>query len=181
NDHAGGAKAIQRYMLAPRVISGEPQRLPASLQAESCRSGEHWEWDGVRFALWQWSGARNGNQASCVLLVEANGERLLLTGDMDKPTEWAMQASNLEISAHWLLLPHHGSRSSSSASFIEAVGAKDALVSRSLHNAFGHPHPDVLRRLRAAGVAQIGRASCRESESSSVVAETIKRKVRESR
>lgn len=153
NDHAGGAKAIQRYMLAPRVISGEPQRLPVSLQAESCRSGEGWEWDGVRFTLWQWSAARNGNQASCVLLVEANGERLLLTGDIDKPTEWAMQASNLEISAHWLLLPHHGSRSSSSASFIEAVGAKDALVSRSLHNAFGHPHPDVLRRLRAAGVA----------------------------
>ncbi len=152
SDHAGGAEAIQRHMPPPRVISGEPQRLPASLQAESCRSGERWEWDGVHFVLWQWSGARNGNQASCVLLVEAGGERLLLTGDIDKPTEEALQTSNMEIAAHWLLLPHHGSRSSSSASFIKAVDARDALVSRSLHNAFGHPHPDVLRRLQASGV-----------------------------
>ncbi|MHB0816928.1 DNA internalization-related competence protein ComEC/Rec2 [Stutzerimonas stutzeri] len=153
SDHAGGAMAIQRHMPAPRVISGEPQRLPATLDAESCRSGERWEWDGVRFVLWQWSGARNGNQASCVLLVEAGGERLLLTGDIDVSAERALQASDMDIAAHWLLLPHHGSRSSSSAAFIEAVGASDALVSRSLHNAFGHPHPDVLRRLQASGVA----------------------------
>lgn len=153
SDHAGGAEAIQRHMPAPRVISGEPQRLPASLEAENCRSGERWEWDGVRFVLWQWSGARNGNQASCVLLVEAAGERLLLTGDIDMPAERALQESDVEIAAHWLLLPHHGSRSSSSAAFIEAVGADDALVSRSLHNAFGHPHPDVVRRLQASGAA----------------------------
>lgn len=153
SDHAGGAEAIQRHMPAPRVISGEPQRLPTSLEAENCRSGERWEWDGVRFVLWQWSGARNGNQASCVLLVEAGGERLLLTGDIDMPAERALQESDVEIAAHWLLLPHHGSRSSSSAAFIEAVGADDALVSRSLHNAFGHPHPDVVRRLQASGAA----------------------------
>ena len=152
SDHAGGAEAIQRHMPASRVISGEPGRLPAALDAERCQSGERWEWEGVRFALWQWSGAGNGNQASCVLLVEAGGERLLLTGDIDVPAERALQASDLEIAAHWLLLPHHGSRSSSSAAFIEAVGAGDALVSRSLHNAFGHPHPDVLQRLQAAGM-----------------------------
>ena len=153
SDHAGGAEAIQRHMPAPRVISGEPNRLPVALGAERCRSGERWEWDVVRFSLWQWPAARNGNQASCVLLVEAAGERLLLTGDIDEAAERALQASDMKIAARWLLLPHHGSRSSSSAAFIEAVGAEHALVSRSLHNAFGHPHTDVVRRLQDAGAA----------------------------
>lgn len=151
NDHAGGAAGILRQMSVSRVISGEPQRLAGTLKAESCQSGERWEWNGVGFELWQWSQPGNGNQASCVLRVEANGERILLTGDIDEPAERALQASNLDLSAQWLLLAHHGSRTSSSAAFVEAVGATGALVSRSFHNAFGHPHPEVVQRLRQSG------------------------------
>tara|TARA_Y100001949_G_scaffold161442_1_gene153709 strand:+ start:1049 stop:3274 length:2226 start_codon:yes stop_codon:yes gene_type:complete len=151
SDHAGGASAIQRQMPAGRVVSGELDGLPASLGAESCRSGEAWEWNRVRFTLWQSPQAMDGNQASCVLLIEANGERLLLTGDIDAETENLLLTSDLQLDVDWLLVPHHGSRSSSSAAFIEATGAEHALVSRSLHNAFGHPHPDVVRRLQAAG------------------------------
>jgi len=81
NDHSGGAQAIRRLMPVTRVVSGQPQRHAPSLVAEPCRSGAEWQWDGVRFRLWQWRGARDSNQTSCVLLVEAAGERLLLTGD----------------------------------------------------------------------------------------------------
>jgi competence protein ComEC len=151
SDHAGGAQAIQRLMPALRVLSGEPKRLPASLGAEPCRSGESWEWDQVRFTLWRWSQPQDGNQSSCVLLVEAGGERLLLTGDIDVSAEQALLASDMTVDSQWLLVPHHGSRSSSSAAFIATVGADGALVSRSLHNAFGHPHPDVVQRLQKSG------------------------------
>ena len=151
SDHAGGALAVQRLMPPARVLSGEPESLPASLGAEGCHSGEHWEWEQVSFTLWRWSQARDGNQSSCVLLVEAGGERLLLTGDIDVPAEQALLASDMPLGVRWLLVPHHGSRSSSSTAFIEAAGAEGALVSRSLHNAFGHPHPDVVQRLQAAG------------------------------
>ncbi|MGE6527981.1 DNA internalization-related competence protein ComEC/Rec2 [Pseudomonas sp. NPDC077382] len=151
SDHAGGASAIQRHMPAQRVVSGEPERLPASLNAELCRSGDVWEWDQVSFMLWQSPQARDGNQSSCVLLIEANGERLLLTGDIDVQTEQALLSSTMPLDVEWLLVPHHGSRSSSSPVFIEATGAGGALISRSLHNAFGHPHPEVVRRLQAAG------------------------------
>ncbi|MFG3451384.1 DNA internalization-related competence protein ComEC/Rec2 [Stutzerimonas stutzeri] len=151
SDHAGGAQAIQRLMPVGQVLSGEPGRLPAALNAETCRSGEQWEWDSVSFRLWRWSEAGEGNQSSCVLMVEANGERLLLTGDIDAPAEQALLTENMPLDARWLLVPHHGSRSSSSTEFIEAVSAEGALVSRSLHNAFGHPHPDVVRRLNASG------------------------------
>ena len=154
SDHAGGAPAIHRQMQPARVLSGEPEQLPASLGAQGCRSGERWEWDQVRFTLWRWERAEDGNQSSCVLLVEANGERLLLTGDIDAAAEQALVASGLPHDVRWLLVPHHGSRSASSSAFIEAAGAHGALVSRSLHNAFGHPHADVVQRLRASG-AQI--------------------------
>lgn len=150
SDHAGGAEAIQRGLGPRRVISGEPGRLPAPLGAEPCRSGEQWEWDEVRFSLWH-SNASKGNAASCVLLIEANGERLLLTGDIDAGAERALLGSTMPIQARWLLVAHHGSRSSSSAALLDAVGASEALISRSYHNAFGHPHADVVARLAQAG------------------------------
>lgn len=152
SDHVGGALAIQRSMPVDEVISGEPRELPLVLQAEPCRTARRWEWDGVRFELWQWSGAQNGNQSSCVLLVEANGERLLLTGDIDITAEQALIQSDMPLDVRWLLVPHHGSASSSSRGLIDATTPYGALVSRSLHNAFGHPHPDVVSRLQTAGV-----------------------------
>lgn len=151
-DHAGGAPAIHRGLPVARVISGEAGALPAELAAQPCESGAAWEWDQVRFRLWRWASARDGNQASCVLLVEAGGERTLFTGDIDEAAERALLASGMDVQAHWLLAAHHGSRTSSSAAFLDAVQADAALISRGRHNAFGHPHPQVLERLRAAGM-----------------------------
>lgn len=152
NDHSGGAQAIRQLMPVTRVVSGQPQRHAPSLVAEPCRSGAEWQWDGVRFRLWQWREARDSNQTSCVLLVEAAGERLLLTGDIDQAAEQALLEGPMPVQAQWLLLPHHGSRSSSSERFLRAVAPQAVLISRSLHNSFGHPHPSVTARLQALGV-----------------------------
>ncbi len=152
SDHAGGAEAVKRGLVVEQVISGEPGRLPRPLAAQDCVSGMRWEWDQVRFQLWRHPSPRNSNQMSCVLLVEALGERLLLTGDIDQAVERRLVA-DLPERVHWLLLAHHGSRSASSAAFLNAVGAPQALLSRGWLNAFNHPHPDVLRRLEQANMA----------------------------
>lgn len=152
NDHAGGAVAIKAGMPVARVISGEPLRLDTTLGAEACGSGQSWQWNGVTFRLWQWDQARSGNQRSCVLQIEAAGERLLLTGDIDVQAERALIQADFPLASRWLLAPHHGSRTSSSQAFIDAVAAQHALITRSRHNAFGHPHPQVLARYQAAGV-----------------------------
>lgn len=152
NDHAGGASAIKAGMPVRRVISGEPQRLADALGAEACESGQSWQWNEVTFRLWQWERASSGNQLSCVLQIEAAGERLLLTGDIDVQAERALMQADFPLASHWLLAPHHGSRTSSSQAFIDAVAAQHVLITRSRHNAFGHPHPQVLERYRAAGV-----------------------------
>lgn len=150
NDHAGGAVAIKRGLPVSRVVSGEPGKVAHSLQAQACNH-EQWQWDGVAFITWQWAGATDGNQASCVLLVEANGERVWLTGDIDSYAERALLSSPLPMPAQWLLAPHHGSRSSSSAALLAQVKPAAVLISRGAHNAFGHPHADVMARYKAIG------------------------------
>ncbi|WP_166367008.1 DNA internalization-related competence protein ComEC/Rec2 [Pseudomonas akapageensis] len=152
-DHAGGAPAVMRGLPVKRVLSGEAAALPAMLQAQPCVSGERWEWDGVSFSLWQWSQAGDSNQDSCVLMVNAQGERLFLTGDMDARSERAWLQSAQATQVHWLQAPHHGSRSSSSRPFLEATAPRGVLISRGRHNAFGHPHPQVMARYRALGIA----------------------------
>ncbi|TNB94511.1 DNA internalization-related competence protein ComEC/Rec2 [Pseudomonas jessenii] len=151
-DHAGGALAVSRGLKVTRVISGDPPGLPAILQAEACESGRQWQWDGVRFQLWQWSAAHDSNQRSCVLQIEANGERLLLTGDIDTAAERVLLESPLALPTHWLQAPHHGSRSSSSMALLRALRPHSVLISRGQGNSFGHPHPLVLARYRQQGL-----------------------------
>lgn len=146
NDHAGGALAVLHGLQPRQVVSGEAQRLPTALAASTCEARE-WTWDGVRFRTWQWSAARSSNDASCVLWVEAGGERLLLTGDLGQQGEQALLASPGDWQADWLVVGHHGSRSSSSLAFLRQVGPHSAVISRGWLNAHGHPHPWVVARL----------------------------------
>lgn len=150
NDHAGGARSVSAAMPVTRIISGEPGRLPGSLPADPC-GNEAWQLDGVRFSTWQWSGATDSNGRSCVLYVEAGGESLLLTGDLPAAGEAAWLASHPGLGADWLLAGHHGSRSASSAAFVRQLAPRAALVSRSRHNAHGHPSSEVLQRFAEQG------------------------------
>ncbi len=150
NDHAGGALAVRQALAPRRVIGGDIAALPEALGAEPCVE-EAWAWDGVRFATWRWGEARDGNEGSCVLSVEAGGERLLLTGDIGRAAEAAWLAAHDSRAVDWLLAPHHGSRGSSSAAFVDGTRPKAVLVSRGWGNAFGHPHPLVVRRYQASG------------------------------
>ncbi|QAY87529.1 DNA internalization-related competence protein ComEC/Rec2 [Pseudomonas arsenicoxydans] len=152
-DHAGGARAVANGLPVTRILSGDHQALPAELQAEGCESGRQWTWDGVNFQLWQWAGASDSNQKSCVLQIEANGERLLLTGDIDVAAERALLDSPLAVPTDWLQSPHHGSRSSSSMALLAVLEPQTVLISRGQGNSFGHPHPTVMARYQKRGMA----------------------------
>ncbi|WP_085656037.1 DNA internalization-related competence protein ComEC/Rec2 [Pseudomonas sp. B11(2017)] len=151
-DHAGGAQALMRGLPVSRVMSGDPGGLPAGLTAEACASGRQWQWDGVGFRLWQWDAAHDSNQRSCVLQVDAAGERLLLTGDIDAAAERALLDSPLAQPVRWLQAPHHGSRTSSSMALLRGLRPESVLISRGQGNSFGHPHPTVTARYRHQGI-----------------------------
>ncbi len=148
-DHSGGAQAVFASLPVAEVRSGEAAELPAELQALPCVDNTTWQWDGVLFRTWRWTEAKAGNPASCVLQVEAAGERMLLTGDIDVQTERALFKAGHDLRSEWLLVPHHGSRSSSSLAFLQVVKPQMALLSRGRSNPYGHPHPTVLARYRA--------------------------------
>lgn len=151
NDHAGGALAVRRALRPTRVISGEPERLAPELQAGPC-GVENWAIDGIRLSSWAWVGARESNDRSCALEIEANDERILLTGDLPQAAELAWLAEHPNERIDWLLAGHHGSRSSSGPAFLRAIRASTAIISRGANNPYGHPHPSVVERFRAQGM-----------------------------
>ncbi|WP_288101180.1 DNA internalization-related competence protein ComEC/Rec2 [Pseudomonas sp.] len=152
-DHAGGARAVAQGLPVKHVLGGEPAELPSEGQAAGCESGRRWTWDGVNFELWQWAHARESNPKSCVLQIEASGERMLLTGDIDMAAERALLESPLAMPTDWLQSPHHGSRSSSSMALLDRLLPSAVLISRGQGNSFGHPHPTVLARYQKYGMA----------------------------
>ena len=152
-DHAGGARAVAQGLPVKHVLGGEPAELPNEWQAAGCESGRRWTWDGVNFELWQSAHARDSNPKSCVLQIDASGERMLLTGDIDMAAERALLESPLAIPTDWLQSPHHGSRSSSSMALLDRLLPSAVLISRGQGNSFGHPHPTVLARYQKYGMA----------------------------
>jgi competence protein ComEC len=99
---------------------------------------------------------------SCVLAVtDAQGQRLLLTGDLEAEQEGRLvreQPGALKSAV--LLVPHHGSKTSSSAAFIDAVAPQTALVQAGYRNRFGHPAPAVVARWREHGIEPVRTDAC---------------------
>jgi competence protein ComEC len=154
-DHLGGALTVLETVPVHALASSLPRghALNSLVAAPGrCAAGMRWEWDGVRFEFLHpppgWEGARRNNQ-SCVLRVEAQGQAMLLTGDIERAAEVSLSKI---AKADVLLVPHHGSKTSSSTEFIAAVAPRWAVVPAGYRNRFGHPAREVLERYREAGV-----------------------------
>jgi competence protein ComEC len=154
NDHAGGARAIVERMPVDRVIVGQREDQDPALQAEPCRPGEHWHWNGVRFdIIYSAPAPAPANERSCVVRVSAGHGSVLLTGDVGIRGEYQMLARDLAASL--LLAPHHGSRTSSSYALIRAVQPRWVVFSAGHANRFNHPHPNVVARYRELAVEPV--------------------------
>ncbi|MEO7051297.1 MAG: DNA internalization-related competence protein ComEC/Rec2 [Rhodanobacter sp.] len=152
NDHAGGASAVVQAFPDARRLAGEPLRTGMSMT--QCVAGQSWQWDHVRFRVLSpapGAGDRD-NDSSCVLLVQGSGGRVLLTGDISSRMEPAVVAALGAGPPPVLLVPHHGSKTSSGSAFIAALKPPLALVSAGWRNRFRHPRPEVVARYDEAGV-----------------------------
>jgi len=151
-DHRGGVEALRKAVAIDRVDAGEP--LSAFADARRCRTGQSWQADGVRFDyLWPDTPvAVAGNAASCVLRLRSPGGTVLFTGDIDQAIERRI-APRLERPVVALEAPHHGSRTGSSAALLERASPQRAVIAAGYRNAYGMPHPAVIRRFRCRGIA----------------------------
>ena len=132
-----------------------------------CDVGQQWQWDGVSFEVLHPTvvdHARDAkpNAVSCVLRVtDAQGRSALLTGDIEAPQEAALVARlGQALRSTLLLVPHHGSKTSSTGAFLDAVQPQVALVQAGYRSRFGHPAPEVLARYQARGIMVVRSDRC---------------------
>jgi competence protein ComEC len=157
-DHEGGAASVIAALPVSVLKSSLPfehalSALPVA--QEPCRDGDAWEWDGVRFEMLHPGErllSRKSNDLSCVLRVTAGGRSILLTSDIEAVSEQSLLATNrTRLAASVMVVPHHGSRTSSTPEFIAAVAAHDVIFPVGYRNRFGHPKEEVVERYRESG------------------------------
>ena len=171
SDHTGGAAALVRAQAQLRLLSSVNPADPLARLAPlvRCEAGQHWEWDGVQFTVLHprtqdYSGpadkAPKPNALSCVLRISNGHSSVLLTGDIERTQEAALLRDPEVLHADVLLVPHHGSKTSSSEAFIDAVAPRWALVQSGYRNRYGHPAAPVVDRYRARGIALLDSPHC---------------------
>jgi competence protein ComEC len=148
-DHAGGLGTLVR--LYPGAEYHANLRRPAA-DIPSCHAGLTWRWDEVDFTVLHPSPSLPylGNDSSCVVSVEGRGSRVLLAGDISGTVEQRLLAADSRPYAV-VLVPHHGSMTSSSTQFVVSVRARAAVATAGLGNRFGFPKAEIRRRYEAAG------------------------------
>jgi competence protein ComEC len=139
--------------------------LQALRPSQRCLAGQQWSWDGVRFEVLHpapvdYATAAKPNALSCVLRVGNARAQVLLAGDIEKPQELALAAGAQALHADVLLVPHHGSRTSSSDAFLDAVQPALAVAQAGYRNRFGHPAAEVVARYAAHGIALRASPAC---------------------
>ena len=181
-DHSGGAMSILHALPIDRFVSSLPEDNPIVTEAtrmlgiaaanagatrahaprvSRCAAGERWEWDGVAFEILHpertayGTGGGKSNDLSCVLRIAGRAGALLLTGDIEAASELALVAREAQrLAASVLVVPHHGSRTSSTPAFIAAVAPQIAVIAAGYRNRFGHPRAEVLARYARAGATR---------------------------
>ncbi len=108
-----------------------------------------WDWDGVHFERFKAVEFDKGNNGSCLLKVtDDGGHTLLMSGDIEAKAEQALLKSHKHLlPSDVLLVPHHGSNTSTTSAFLMAVSPKVAIISAGKLNRYGHPARAVLQRL----------------------------------
>jgi competence protein ComEC len=158
SDHSGGARAVLAaakmdwWMSSMNASAAEWPGAKKEIPFTRCEAGQKWDWDGVTFTVIHphasaYAAPRNPNDLSCVVRVQgARGESALLTGDAEALAENEMIARGESLKSDVLSMPHHGSRTSSTAAFIANAAPKISIANAGYRNRFGHPRADVLGR-----------------------------------
>ena len=173
-DHIDGLNDVVknfsvRSALVARTPAGDPEfaKFANTLHQTKTHLETIHEGDTIRFGdvevrvLWPPAGGDTStNDDSVVLRIQFGGHSILLTGDIEKAAERSLLASQQELKADVVKVPHHGSRTSSTDPFVLATKPTFAIVSVGRQSMFGHPHKEVVERWQANGATLLTTGNC---------------------
>lgn len=154
NDHSGGAKSLTEEIDVRAIVTSTPEKIQWR-STQLCNRKTGWQWDGVRFQIIHpgsdpFQGDGNGNNRSCVLRVTNDHGSVLLSGDIEIAAERYLVTTYRDkpeqLQADVLVVPHHGSLTSSGEAFIDAVNPAYALLPIGYRNRYGFPKQAVVER-----------------------------------
>ncbi len=164
-DHSGGAESLAESRDPPWLLSPLPPEHELHEAVERsirCEAGQRWRWDGVEFrvlhpdaAVYSEAGGkpRKENDRGCVVKVSTDAHSMLLGADVEARGEAEMlKRDAAALASEVLLVPHHGSRTSSTPAYLAAVSPEIAIFSVGYLNRFRHPNAMVVERYVARGV-----------------------------
>ena len=163
-DHIGGTHSVMQSLPIEWVSSSlksDHPLLSTVKQHTSCTDGQSWAWDGVKFDVLHPSDLddsdkKHDNDQSCVLRISVGIRSVLLVGDIEKASESRLLALHIhDLPSTLLVAPHHGSKSSSSDAFVNAVSPQQVVFTAGYRNRFNHPHPTVWQRYGDAGAVRL--------------------------
>ncbi|WP_367605467.1 DNA internalization-related competence protein ComEC/Rec2 [Legionella sp. W05-934-2] len=150
-DHRGGLNSISHVFPNAQLISDSPRYYR---RGHNCHSYSDWTWDGIHFEflpLRSFIGEKNNH--SCVLKISSPSHSILLTGDIEREAEtYLVNHYKDKLKSDVLVVPHHGSKTSSSQRFLEAVSPTMAIISSGVDNKYHFPHGVVIKRLKGLSI-----------------------------
>ena len=156
NDHIGGLIDVLLAFEAGEILTSTPNKI--TRQSSYCYAGQQWRWDGVLFEILNptQNTRLKGNNASCVLKVSTDQFSVLLSADIEKKTEKRLVKYQREqLNSDILISPHHGSKTSSTQGFLDAVSPSIVVVSSGYQNRFNHPAQQIIDRYKANNIKLI--------------------------
>ena len=170
SDHIGGAPAVLAMQPQARLVSSieDSHELQAVRKSERCLAGQSWRWDGVDFEVLHplpsdYDSTTKSNAMSCVLRISNGVKTALLAGDLEAAQELRLVGNpgvKQRLKADFLLMPHHGSKTSSTGPFLDAVQPQWALAQAGYRNRFNHPVESVLERYRQRSIQIVQSPGC---------------------
>ena len=176
SDHTGGAASVMQAMPVSWLASSLPDEHPlmqAVTDKKRCTDGQTWQWDGVNFEMLHPDAGSyamkniSDNNKGCVLRISIGDRHILLAADIEKESEQQLLKEHADkLPSALLVVPHHGSMTSSTDEFIAAVHPEFAVFTVGYRNRFGHPKQQVVQRYALSGAKLL-----RSDEDGAILAE----------
>ncbi len=156
NDHIGGYAAVAEAFNIRETLTSRPDKV---VGAKECIAGQGWRYGATHFHVISPSAntPKGSNNHSCVIVIEHHGKRVLISGDIEKQVErfliQQITGDSSVLKSDIMLVPHQGSKTSSTPAFLDAVQPQLALVAAGYLNHYGHPHYKIVQRYRERGIS----------------------------